>query len=249
MECNKKIIGILPTYTFGKTNNQYDDVYKFVSMYSAKIFQSGAIPIGILLNNEELDESILDECDGFIIPGGNRVYSFIHKVIYHCLKKNKPVLGICLGAEAIDIFSDIYERTKNIDDFPVEYDKLNKENDGTLLKKLEGESYNLHSRDVTYDDTETARHMISIKKDSHLYNIYGEKRNVVSMHSYDFKMIGNEFEVTAFAEDKVSECIEFKDKNYFILGVHFHPELETDSKIFDYFINEVNKRQLKSEIK
>jgi multisubunit Na+/H+ antiporter MnhF subunit len=49
------IIGILPTYRFENTDSPYDDAYKFVPLYSIKVHKAGGIPIGILLNDKELD--------------------------------------------------------------------------------------------------------------------------------------------------------------------------------------------------
>ena len=238
----KKIIGILPTYRFENTDSPYDDAYKFVPLYSIKVHEAGATPIGILLNDKELDMDILDKCDGFIIPGGNKVYEFLFDVINYCIEKNKPLLGICLGAQAIDIFSIIYDKTKNPSEFRKIFNELDKGDEDELLKLLDGESYKLHSRHFSRNNPIDSKHRIITKNDSHLYKIYGESKLVSSMHSFDFKEVGKEFEITATAEDDVCECIEFKNKDYFIVGVHFHPEVEDDNDIFNYFMDEVNKR-------
>ncbi|MBR6252409.1 MAG: homoserine O-succinyltransferase [Clostridia bacterium] len=238
----KKIIGILPTYRFEETDSPYDDVYKFVPLYSIKIHEAGGLPIGILLNDKKLDMDVLDMCDGFIIPGGNKVYDFLFEVINYCIKKNKPILGICLGAEAIAIFSEIYEKTKNQENFLKVYSEIEQETEGAVLNKLDDSSMALHSRHYSRFEPDSAKHIIKPKEGSHIFNIYGDSKNVASMHSFDFRKIGEDFEVTATASDGVSECIEYKDKNYFIVGVHFHPEVEEDNKIFEFFMNEVNKR-------
>ncbi len=238
----KKIIGILPTYRFENTDSPYDDVYKFVPLYSIKVHEAGGMPIGILLNDKKLDMSVLDICDGFIIPGGNKVYDFLFDVINYCIENNKPILGICLGAEAMAMFSEIYEKTKNPEEFLKVYSEIEDENGGEPLNKLLEESLSIHSKHYSRYEPDNAKHLITIKNGSHLHNIYGDSRNVASMHSSDFKNIGDAFEITAKAVDNVSECIEYKDKNYFIVGVHFHPEVEDDNIIFDYFMNEVKKR-------
>ncbi len=237
-----KTIGILPTYRFEDTDSPYDDAYKFVPLYSIKVHEAGGMPIGILLNDKKLDMSVLDICDGFIIPGGNKVYDFLFDVINYCIEKNKPILGICLGAEAISLFSEVYEKTRRTEEFLRAYSEIEKENNGELLKLLDDESMAVHSRHYSKYEPDKAKHLITIKSGSHLYNAYGESKNVASMHSFDFRKIGEDFEITAKAEDNVSECIEYKDKNYFIVGVHFHPEVEEDNDLFNYFMNEVNKR-------
>ncbi len=239
----KKIIGILPTYRFEETDSPYDDAYKFVPLYSMKIHEAGGTPIGILLNDKELDMDVLDICDGFIIPGGNRVYDFLFDVINYCIEKNKPILGICLGAEAIALFSEIYEKTKNPSEFLKVYSEIEKETDGAVLKKLDESSMAIHSRHFSRLDPSSSKHLITIMKESHLFNAYGDSKNVSSMHSFDFRKVGSDFEVTATTSDGVCECIEYKDKNYFIVGVHFHPETEEDNQIFDYFMKEIEKRK------
>jgi len=236
------IIGILPTYRFENTDSPYDDAYKFVPLYSIKVHKAGGIPIGILLNDKELDMSVLDMCDGFIIPGGNKVYEFLFDVINYCIKNNKPLLGICAGAEAIAIFSEIYEETKDSKDFLKVYSKIEEETGGAVLKKLDDNSMAIHSNHYSKFDPEQAKHFIRIESESHLFNIYGNSKNVASMHSYDFRKVGNDFKVTARTSDGVCECIEYKNKDYFIVGVHFHPEVEEDDEIFNYFMNEVMER-------
>ena len=239
----KRIIGILPTYRYEETDSPYDDAYKFVPLYSMKVHEAGGLPIGILLNDKELDMEVLNMCDGFIIPGGNKVYEFLFDVIYYCIKNNKPILGICLGAEAIALFSEIYEKTKNPEEFLSTYSKMFQESDGKVLKPLNEKSMQIHSNHYSRFEPDTAKHLIKIKENSHLFNAFGNSKNVASMHSFDFKYVGNDFEITATAEDNVSECIEYKDKNYYIVGVHFHPEVEEDSDLFNSFMQEVEKRK------
>lgn len=77
-----------------------------------------------------------------------------------------------------------------------------------------------------------------------LYSIYKtNKLSVVSLHSYDFKFVGKDFKASAKAIDGVNEAIEYNDPNYFILGVHFHPELDDNNLIFERLIAEGEKRK------
>ena len=70
-----------------------------------------------------------------------------------------------------------------------------------------------------------------------------EEIDVNSIHRYKVKKVGNEFIVNMFSFDGIIEGIECKDKNHFVLGVQFHPELlEQYNVIFERFIYEcVNK--------
>ncbi len=254
----KVIVGIVPTSSIFTTENPYQDKYSFVNGYSKKIIESGGIPVGILLNDDKLDTEILELCDAFLIQGGNKVYKYIYEIIYYALKNNKPLLGICLGAEAIDIFSVILDRINinnlteineildrinvnnltEIDKINDIYKQLKEENEGTLLRKIT--SPNIHGDiKVNRNNIFTARHDIEILSSSILYSIYKtNKLSVVSLHSYDFKHVGKDFIVSAKAPDGVCEAIEYNNDNYFILGVHFHPELEENNLIFERLIFE-----------
>ena len=56
----KPIIGILPVSTIYKDDNEnyYDEQYKFVNIYCKKIYEEGAIPVGILLNDTEIADRL-----------------------------------------------------------------------------------------------------------------------------------------------------------------------------------------------
>lgn len=97
---------------------------------------------------------------------------------------------------------------------------------------------------VNYDNTGEARHDIKIEKDSILYSIYhSDSKSVVSLHQFTPKWIGKDFLITAKSSDGVVEAIEYNKKDYFILGVCFHPELESDALIFERLIREALKRK------
>lgn len=247
---NRIIVGILPQVRLKINDNPYNDKYEFLDLYTKKIIEAGGIPIGICLNDGQLDYSSLELCDAFLIPGGNKVEKCYYKTIYYAILHNKPLLGICLGLESLAIFSMIFEnldvnKNINFNDFIEKYKELKKENDGTLLERIK--SPNIHGDViVNYDNINEARHDINIDKNSLIYSIYQkESMSVVSLHSYNPKWIGKHFKITALAPDGVIEAIEYNKEDYFILGVHFHPELENNHLIFKKLINEGKKRRKK----
>ena len=53
------------------------------------------------LNDEEIRDlkNVIDECDGLIIPGGSRWYDYDTVVYELALKRDIPILGICMGMQ------------------------------------------------------------------------------------------------------------------------------------------------------
>lgn len=243
----KIIIGILPQIKLKTNDNPYDDRYEFLDLYTKKIIENDAIPVGICLKNGKLDYDSLEICDAILIPGGNKVWPCYYQTIHYAIMHNKPLLGICLGLEGMAIYSCV---TENMNDnfteqnFCDAYERLKEENDGTLLQKIE--EPNIHNKVyVNYDNADEARHDIEIiDKDSIIYTIYNKsKLDVVSLHSYNPKWIGKNFKITAQTSDGVVEAIEYNNKNYFIVGVHFHPEWDKDDLLFKKLIEEGKKRK------
>lgn len=44
---------------------------------------------------------LVNLCDGIICPGGNEFYDYDLRIIKYCYQTNKPLLGICLGMQAM----------------------------------------------------------------------------------------------------------------------------------------------------
>lgn len=241
----KIVIGILPTY-IKTSESPYDEYDKFIYLYAKKIKEAGGVPVGLLFDDDKIDEDILDLCDGFIIPGGNKVHKFVYETILYCIQKNKPLIGICLGAEAIDIFSCIFEEMKkqNNKDVISIYKELKDKNDGTLLMRLDEERLLIHNHDYLSDeDYDKCSHNILIERDSLVYSVLkSDELMVPSMHGYNFKHVGSDFKISAYSEDGVCEAIEYLDSDNFIIGFHFHPEL-MNTDIFKRLIEECQKRK------
>lgn len=48
---------------------------------------------------------ILDFCNGFLLPGGDDPTDRDFQIIKYAIKNDKPILGICLGMQAMAIYS------------------------------------------------------------------------------------------------------------------------------------------------
>lgn len=150
-------------------------------------------------------ESVLSLCDGFILPGGDTWYSLDEVVIDYAIRRDKPLLAICLGMQALSkVLSGEKEKA---------YDNTIKNN--TLINHLEPNKDYVHS--------------VIIDKNSKLYSIIGKKEIWVnSRHSYHVPELDNTL-VSARSSDGLIEGVELKDKK-FIIGVQWHPESNLEDK-------------------
>ncbi len=235
---NKVVVGILPTFPHSETD-PYGDTASFVQMYSDKVKECGGIPIGILEKDASFYTSI---CDAYIWPGGSKVHREFFLILQDAIQNKKPILGICLGAQAISIFFNLLEDKKKYPDLSLEeiYQKMKEEN--PYLK--EAENVSIHSHIVTKEKESilNAMHEITIQKNSLLYQIYQtEKMNVVSLHTITIAHASADLMISAKSSDGVIEAIEYQD---FILGVQFHPEILPDLQIFEWLLETACRKYL-----
>ena len=203
-----KKIGIIPSTLGFDTNNPFDDKYYVQNTYIEKLNKI-SLPIIIPPTNLSINKEILDICDAFLIIGGKKVHKYHYEVIDYAIKTNKKLLGICLGMQAIGMYS-------------------NKD-----YKELTIEKVNNHYYDnITQKNKELLVHNINIKEDSILFKLFGKNLLVNSIHKYRLKYITPPFKVIAKHNDTI-EGVEYKN----ILGVQFHPELMKNTDIlFEWLI-------------
>lgn len=114
------------------------------------------------------------------------------------LEESRPVLGICRGAEVINVVMG-----------------------GTLKLDLHREEGVVHRDQETYDSN---RHSIYVEKDSALGGVVREDEvSVVSVHHQAPDRVAPGLRVTARSPDGVAEAVESTDRKP-ILGVMWHPE-------------------------
>ena len=97
------IIGIV-----GKDIEKDGVIYQGISKNNLKYLNNKVSYVGILNynNNGIIDHSILDICDGFIIPGGLDIYNYHFDIVEYSMNNNKPILGICMGHQVIGLFAN-----------------------------------------------------------------------------------------------------------------------------------------------
>lgn len=159
----------------------------------------------------------LDMCDGIILPGGTKYLESDKYILDYAIKKDIPVLGICLSMQMMSCYKEDH-----------------------YLEKIDDNHLN-HSQ--SYD--EKYKHKVIINKNSLLYKIIGrEEINVNSFHKYAATP-NNYYSISATSEDGIIEAIELNDKR-FNIGVQWHPERMIDYddasiKLMNYFMDEVVK--------
>ena len=237
------LVGIVPTVRLFLNEDPYEDRYLFVNNYAKKIYEAGAVPIGLLLENGQVNDEALKICDAFLWPGGSKIEKELYKVLLHAYKHRKPFLGICMGMQAMAVFSVMLEECQKLHK---EYEKLTPEELSVIYEQMKKENPtltilenpNIHgSLTVNRENISEAMHKIFIQKNSFLYENYQDvQTNVVSLHNVVVKRVGTLFDVTALSEDKIIEGIEAKDSSLNWLGVQYHPEI-TDDKLVKKWLN------------
>ena len=238
---NKVVIGIIPTYSDDETN-PYKDIAYFCRMFEKRFEECGALAIGLLHNDLSVYKDI---CDAYLWPGGNVIRKDFYIVFEDIIKNNKPLLGICMGSQAIATFFNVLDdqlKQPNLSLMEV-YD--NNKLDNVYLKKIEGDSLTLHANVVDKSDESInkAKHKIFIEKNTFMYDIYKEKElDVVSLHSFEIARTSKDTIVSAKSKDGVIEAVEIHKNNLKILGLQYHPEVIKDHKPFIWLIEQVYKK-------
>ena len=179
-----------------------------------------------------------EKIDGLILSGGNDINPTLYgedkdahntpldkkrdafelKMIDKAYKSKIPILGICRGAQLINIYFN-----------------------GTLYPKiLDLDEYIVHQNSIFPIKS------AFIKKISDLFSILKKKELVInSIHNQAINEVGEDLKISA-CHDKIIEAVEKQDYP-FLLGVQWHPEyliyLKEHRLIFKSFIQSVTKQK------
>ena len=194
-------IGILPTYNENK-KRPFLDTFSFVNNYVAKIEKNGGVPMGIVFPNGKFNEKLLKPYSGLIIPGGSKIHLYHILSIHYAITNDIPLLGICMGMQAIGIYSNIVNEIINNNEI-VNYKSIIE-----LCTPLDESKY---LKSVSNHNEETIFFQDSINKSSHkiyivpntiLYKIYNQKTILEpSIHNYVLKEISDTFIINAKSKE------------------------------------------------
>ena len=173
----------------------------------------------LTLMEQEMVLYQIEKLDGLFIPGGDKITKYDYYVLRECLKRNIPILGVCLGMQLIANYK--------IDNFK-------------LLEVLDKELH--YKKDYT-----APAHTVMIDKNSLLYKILGSEEIMVNSHHLRCVDYTKECNVVAKSSDGVIEAVELKDYD-FCLGVQWHPEITisddvNSKKIFECFMEKAKEKK------
>ncbi len=229
----KPLIGITLDSEKKKTYSKFP-WYALRENYLSCISKINAIPIP-LLHEKKLIKNFTSILDALIITGGdfdinpklynqknegsknskNKRTNFEIKICNEFLEANKPILGICGGAQLINVAAG-GTLIQNLKKIPINHEQINPRNETS--------------------------HNVKIYKRSKLFNIC--KKDVIkvnSAHHQAIKKLGKDFKVCGVSNDGIIEAIEHKFHKWCI-GLQWHPEFlitKNDLKIFKNFIDSV----------
>ena len=198
--------------------------------YASAIQEAGGVPLILPISSSPaVLRQMADRLDGILVSGGNfdihpRLYGeeamaslgkvkqertqFESALISLALEGNLPLLGVCGGAQAINVAlgGSLYQ------DIAAQIPAAGEHQQGALKER--------------------GGHKIRIHDGTKLCQIVGQEQlEVNTTHHQAVKKPGKGLIVNATAEDGVIEGIESQDHS-FVLGVQWHPECLTERDVF-----------------
>ncbi|MGL4391939.1 MAG: gamma-glutamyl-gamma-aminobutyrate hydrolase family protein [Fusobacteriaceae bacterium] len=244
----KPLIGITMFNEYNQKGYRYNSLS---AAYVESVEKSGGIPVLIPVSAENLSKEYIESLDGIIFSGGEDVSPLYFgenpvkelgvvdtmrdecekKLYEEAIKKNMPILGICRGCQAVNVYAG-----------------------GNLYQDIPSQVKNAHSHSPSGIRRDEKFHNIKINKNSMLYEIFGaESIGINSYHHQSVKKLADCFKVTATSDDGIIEAYEMKNmEENFIMGIQWHPEGMINIYpeflgIFKKFINNINNKKLKKK--
>lgn len=247
-----KKIGITAGLIINK-NSRFTD-YKMVSVadnYVKSLTKVGAIPIVLpVLEDENIIKELIKNLDGIILTGGEDIHpkyygedekpklgeynverdEFDLKLAKIALELNIPILGICRGAQIINVASG-----------------------GNLYQDIEYADIDSFKHDYE-DEQALERHNVIIEDGSIISEVFGLEVMVNSFHHQSVKKLGKNLKITGISDDGIIESFEGTKKGNLVLGIQWHPEMmaangnEKMINLFEKFVNHNNPLRSKDNI-
>ncbi|PIE98879.1 MAG: gamma-glutamyl-gamma-aminobutyrate hydrolase [Treponema sp.] len=186
------------------------------------IADAGGVPFVMpVIKNESLIKEQVASLDGILLSGGQDVNpqlwgeepipelktvcverdAFEFAVLRFASELKKPVFAICRGSQILNVFfgGTLYQDLKTQTDVKVKHSQTGEYTVGT--------------------------HTIIVEKNSRFYHILRDRIFVNSFHHMAVKDLAKNFICTGKSVDGIVELFESTDKDKFIIGTQWHPEM------------------------
>ena len=227
------MIGIT-TYAEEATWGRWTEPAAFTPLaYVRAVEQAGGRPLLVPPSEDGIEET-LDALDGIIFSGGGDLDPEVYGAEAHpetaevsperdnaelallqaALSRDMPVLAVCRGSQVLNVArgGDLVQH----------------------LPEIVGHDQHRHSDPVMAD------HEVTVKSDSRLGSILGDRAPVKSAHHQGFGQLGEGLRESAWAEDGTVEALE-DPSHRFALGVLWHPEEGEDYALFKALVEEAHE--------
>jgi len=220
-----KKVGIVPSIRLFADDDLYNDRYTFVNNYAKRIAQNGGIPIGVVGVDGFAAPGSLEACDCFCIAGGGKIWPLHFQVVEYAVKHRKPLLGICLGAQAISSYFAVAEEAERrgyTGELLDLYETMKKER-YMFVRPVE-HHWDVHMIRGREDES---KHPVIAVNGTRYADILGQKEiSGATMHNYAINELPSALTASGFSKDGVIEAVEYQD---YILGVQYHPEVDASN--------------------
>ena len=199
--------------------------------YAEGIIAAGGIPVFLPLGIEP--KEIINHLDGILMSGGADISPDLYGA------DPDPGLGAVEPIRdqfELDLLDVAYEREMPIAGICRGLQILNVQAGGSLFQDVPPHA-------IRDKPPATRVHAVTIKNDSVLEELYGEKIEVNSLHHQSIDTVGKNFRISAVSDDGIIEGIEHRDLP--VIAVQWHPEMldtRNSDPIFKWLVRQALNR-------
>lgn len=244
MSSKKPVIGISADINVEEAGNFPGHRQTFVYEDNVKSVEAaGGLPVVLSVTTDEaIIKQLAEEIDGLLLTGGADVnpleYGEEPLENQGMISPERDQFEIALVKAVIDLKKPVFAICRGIQIMNIAYG-------GTLHQDLAyiSKETSKHKQNSLRPGDES--HTVFIKKDSYLYELFGDEVMTNSFHHQAIKEVAKGFKVTAASKDGIVEGIQ-KEGDCSVAGVQWHPEWmvgdhhEHMLKLFKHLVKEAS---------
>jgi putative glutamine amidotransferase len=214
--------------------------------YSEAIFHAGGIPVLVpLIAERDYVQGLVRRLDAIVLSGSNsdvdphRYGEEPHRKIGSVMSRRdqtdlylleevfqswKPLLAICFGIQILNVFLG-----------------------GTLWQDIDSQVKGA-VKHCQHGPEEYRSHTVRAKLESLLFDLAAQDEfRVNSYHHQAIQEVASSLDPVAKAKDGIVEAVELRERQHFVLGLQWHPEIgwekdEISQRIFHCFVEAAGKK-------